>query len=113
LALDAPYELANLVIEANLAAGDQSAVVLPEPIVVEANKPNAVIDPIESVVAISVDPGAADVAANVKAIPVVHDRSRRRGRLHRHVRSLRGTPQHHGGKHTQSKQEQLSHKSPH
>jgi len=113
LALDTPYELADLIIEANLATSDQSAVIVPEPVVVEANQPNTVIDQIEAVMAVSVDPGAADVAANVKAIPVVHDRSRRRWSLHGHVRCLRGSPQHDRGERTQSKQEQLSHKSPH
>src|SRR5882672_9025490 len=117
LAFDTPHPLADLVIEANLAAGDEVAVIAPVPVVLEADKPrplarNTVVVPIESMVAISVGPGPADMAANVEAGPVVHDRSRHRWRLHGHVRCLRGTPEHHGGERTQSKQKQLPHKSP-
>src|SRR5882724_912348 len=113
LALHTPHPLVDLVIEANLAADDESAVIASEPVVVEADPRPTVIVPIEPVVAISVGPGPADVAANIEAGPVVHDWSCRRWRLQRHVRRLRGTPQHHSGEHAHSKQEQLSHKSPH
>ena len=119
LALDTPHPLADLVIEADLAAGDEVAVIAPVPIVVvEANTPTAPNPPkavmvrIEPVVAISVAPSPADVAANVEAGPVVHDRSRQRWRLHGHVRCLRGRPEHHAGERTQSKQKQLPHNSP-
>jgi hypothetical protein len=67
---------------------------------------------IKPVVAVSVGPGPADVAANVEASPVVHDWGCHRWRLQGHVRCLRGTPEHHGGERTQSKQEQLSHRIP-
>jgi hypothetical protein len=117
LALDTPHVLADLVIEADLAAADEVAVIAPVPIVaVEANDPRELprktTVAIEPVVAISVAPSPADVAANVEAGPVVHDWRCYRWRLYGHVRCLRGTPQHHGGEGTQSKQKQLSHESP-
>src|SRR5262245_23232043 len=100
LAFDAPHILVDLVIVDNLAAGDESAVIVPEPVVGEANKViNTVeaIKAIESVVAICVDPGPADVGANVEASPVEHDWSCRRWSLQGHVSRLRGTPKHHSG----------------
>src|SRR5262249_60155862 len=67
---------------------------------------------VDSAVAFSVGPGPADVGANVETGPVVHDRSRRRWRLPRQVRCLRGTSQHHSGERRHSKQEELSHRWP-
>src|SRR5262249_27734194 len=113
LALDAPHVLADLVIVANLAATDESAVVVPEPVVIEANNFVETMEVrIEPVVAISDAPGPADVGANVDAGPVVHDWSCYRWRLHRHVRCLRSTPQHQSGDHAHSQQQQPSHKCP-
>src|SRR5262249_7709999 len=118
LALDAPHVLADLVIVANLAAGDEAAVIAPEPLapapfLPKQNSPPAFSPPMDPVVVISFDQGAADVAANVEASPAVHDRSSRWRRLQGHVRCLCGTPQHHRGEHAHSKQERLWHKRPH
>jgi hypothetical protein len=113
LALDTPHVLADLVVEANLAAADEAALIAPEPAVVEADKPPRPLNTavaIESVVAISIVKSPTDVAADVEAGPVVHDWSWWcRSRLQRHVRSLGGTPQDHSGQRGHSKQEQLSH----
>src|SRR5215510_5046266 len=108
LALDAPHPLADLVIVANLAAADEPAVVVSEPVVDEGKTRESSECRVESVVVISVEPGPADVGANVDAIPVVHDGRCRRWRLQGHVGGLRGTPQNHSGKRGHSKQ-QLSH----
>jgi hypothetical protein len=115
LALDTPHDRADLVIEANLAAGEEATVVIAVIAAFEANEPSRSSDTsiVEPMVAISVPKSAADMGADIESVPVVHDRSGRRRRgLPRQVRCLHGTCEHHARARDYSKQHFL-HGSPH